>query len=192
MHPWVLYLDLNIPVGMLVHTAYNPSLGSDAFHSIWCPKVCCCPVGRHHSAAQGRGSSWSGLQFHQRGGIPWAGWKWTAAGERHLWWYVSTQTQLYTITEGGYTVGGFIWWKFFLRLMLLSCPSVLRTSVRSLFWTRYLKNTLRDFVHTLHKCPLCLNDELSTFWRSELLSHRLQTKKIYFYVKTLKYCITTI
>ena len=47
--------------------------------------------GRHHSAAQRGGSSWSGLQLHQRGGIPWPGGKWTAAGERHIRWYVSTQ-----------------------------------------------------------------------------------------------------
>lgn len=53
--------------------------------------------GRHHSAAQGGGSSWSGLQLHQRGGIPRPGGEWTAAGERHIRWYVSTQHSFTTL-----------------------------------------------------------------------------------------------
>lgn len=53
--------------------------------------------GRHHSAAQGGGSSWSGLQLHQRGGIPRPGGEWTAAGERHIRWYVSTRHSFTTL-----------------------------------------------------------------------------------------------
>ena len=105
MHPWVLYLDLNrIPVGAMLNTVSLPAppsvLVNGSFRSFFCfwgggdcftLSYTASLFGRHHSAAQRGGSSWSGLQLHQRGGVPRPGGKWTAAGERHLRWYVSTQ-----------------------------------------------------------------------------------------------------
>lgn len=95
------YLESNLfPAGWLDEASLQappPTLLVGKWHipsEMQCLKVSL--FRRHHSAAEGRRGSWSGLQFHQRGGIPWAGWKWTAVGERHIRWYVSVANKKYS------------------------------------------------------------------------------------------------
>lgn len=51
---------------------------------------------------------------------------------------------------------------------VVSLPGIRTGGQAPLLWMQYFKNTLREFLQALQKCPLWLKDELIRLWKSEV------------------------